>query len=98
MGVLISGLPPGPGFCFLDRGPEGLNPGGASWQSRIAVYRTKRVTDPEKQAEAPAPNLKVAEKGAAIKRNLDKVLDEIDNVLEANAEEFVKSYVQRGGE
>jgi ubiquitin-like protein Pup len=25
-------------------------------------------------------------------------LDEIDSVLEANAEEFVKSYVQKGGQ
>jgi ubiquitin-like protein Pup len=25
-------------------------------------------------------------------------LDEIDSVLEENAEEFVKSYVQKGGE
>jgi len=29
---------------------------------------------------------------------VDKLLDEIDDILEENAEEFVKSYVQRGGE
>lgn len=29
---------------------------------------------------------------------LDDLLDEIDEVLETNAEEFVKSYVQKGGE
>ncbi len=29
---------------------------------------------------------------------MDDVLDEIDAVLEENAEEFVKSYVQKGGE
>jgi prokaryotic ubiquitin-like protein Pup len=29
---------------------------------------------------------------------LDDLLDEIDDVLEENAEEFVKSYVQKGGE
>ena len=28
----------------------------------------------------------------------DDLLDEIDSVLEANAEEFVRSYVQKGGE
>lgn len=28
----------------------------------------------------------------------DDLLDEIDGVLEENAEEFVKSYVQKGGE
>ena len=28
----------------------------------------------------------------------DAALDEIDEVLEGNAEEFVRSYVQKGGE
>lgn len=30
--------------------------------------------------------------------DVDTILDEIDNVLEENAEEFVRSYVQKGGE
>jgi ubiquitin-like protein Pup len=29
---------------------------------------------------------------------VDKLLDEIDEVLEENAEEFVRSYVQKGGQ
>ncbi|MBP3087608.1 ubiquitin-like protein Pup [Corynebacterium sp. sy017] len=29
---------------------------------------------------------------------VDDLLDEIDGLLEANAEEFVRSYVQKGGE
>jgi len=29
---------------------------------------------------------------------LDDLLDEIDEVLESNAEDFVKSYVQKGGQ
>jgi ubiquitin-like protein Pup len=29
---------------------------------------------------------------------MDDLLDEIDDVLETNAEEFVKSYVQKGGQ
>ena len=29
---------------------------------------------------------------------LDALLDEIDGVLETNAEEFVRSYVQKGGQ
>ncbi len=29
---------------------------------------------------------------------MDDILDEIDSVMEENAEEFVKSYVQKGGE
>ncbi len=30
--------------------------------------------------------------------DVDDLLDEIDDVLEENAEEFVKNYVQKGGE
>jgi ubiquitin-like protein Pup len=30
--------------------------------------------------------------------DVDAILDEIDDVLEENAEEFVRSYVQKGGE
>jgi ubiquitin-like protein Pup len=33
-----------------------------------------------------------------LKAELDDLLDEIDGVLESNAEDFVKSYVQKGGE
>jgi prokaryotic ubiquitin-like protein Pup len=35
---------------------------------------------------------------ADLERELDDLLDEVDTVLEENAEEFVKSYVQKGGE
>ena len=30
--------------------------------------------------------------------NLDDILDQIDAVLEVNAEDFVKSFVQKGGQ
>jgi ubiquitin-like protein Pup len=46
----------------------------------------------------PAASGKVAERSAKIKKDIDDVIDEIDNILEDNAEEFVKSYLQRGGE
>ena len=38
------------------------------------------------------------ERGDRLKNELDELLDEIDEVLETNAEEFVKSYIQKGGE
>jgi len=44
--------------------------------------------------EAPA----AAPQGEKLKAELDDLLDEIDEVLETNAEDFVKSYVQKGGE
>ena len=36
--------------------------------------------------------------GDKLKADLDNLLDEIDGVLETNAEDFVKSYVQKGGQ
>ncbi len=36
--------------------------------------------------------------GDKLKAELDELLDEIDEVLEDNAEEFVRSYIQKGGE
>ena len=36
--------------------------------------------------------------GEKLKAELDDLLDEIDDVLETNAEDFVKSDVQKGGE
>jgi len=41
---------------------------------------------------------KLAKKGEELKEDMDALVDEIDAVLEENAEEFVKNYVQRGGE
>jgi len=44
--------------------------------------------------EVPA----TSDKGEKLKAELDDLLDEIDEVLEDNAEEFVRNYVQKGGE
>ena len=41
---------------------------------------------------------KLAKKGKELKEDMEALVDEIDEVLEENAEEFVKNYVQRGGE
>ena len=48
--------------------------------------------------EDAKPNPKVTETGKKLKEDMDKLVDEIDDVLEKNAEEFVKNYVQKGGE
>jgi ubiquitin-like protein Pup len=40
----------------------------------------------------------MTKKGEKLKEDMDALVDEIDDVLEENAEEFVKNYVQRGGE
>lgn len=60
---------------------------------REQIRRTSKERDDESVAEV-AP----AKQGEKLKADLDDLLDEIDEVLETNAEEFVKSYVQKGGE
>ena len=46
------------------------------------------------QELAPADSAHKAELDA----DVDSLLDEIDSVLESNAEEFVRSFVQKGGQ
>lgn len=60
---------------------------------REQIRRTSKERD-EESVEEIAP----AKQGEKLKADLDELLDEIDEVLETNAEEFVKSYVQKGGE
>ena len=40
----------------------------------------------------------VQERVGKLTDDVDALLDEIDDVLEENAEDFVRSYVQKGGE
>jgi ubiquitin-like protein Pup len=39
-----------------------------------------------------------AERKEVLDDDVDAILDEIDDVLETNAEDFVKSFIQKGGE
>ena len=65
----------------------------------MAEQQKKKVERPKDgDGDGGAANPEVSKKGKKIKEDLDKLLDEIDDILEENAEEFVKSYVQRGGE
>ncbi|MDQ3914107.1 MAG: ubiquitin-like protein Pup [Actinomycetota bacterium] len=49
-----------------------------------------------KQDEAPQATEETTSESRT--EDVDELLDEIDEVLEANAEEFVRSYVQKGGQ
>lgn len=57
--------------------------------------QSQRSTSPQKATEAI---VNVAAVAQIQTHDLDSLLDEIDGVLETNAEEFVRSYVQKGGE
>ncbi len=74
--------------------------GRSAWHRRLYICRPQiKKSAPAKQdeevvEEAPAKS----DQGEKIKAELDDLLDEIDDVLEVNAEEFVKAYVQKGGQ
>lgn len=58
-----------------------------------------RKPAPSRQDEAEVEDAPArSESGEKLKAELDDLLDEIDEVLETNAEDFVKSYIQKGGE
>jgi ubiquitin-like protein Pup len=65
----------------------------------MAEREQKRKTStPTREDEVVEETPATSEQGEKIKAELDDLLDEIDEVLEANAEDFVKAYVQKGGQ
>ena len=58
----------------------------------------KQVEKKDGGGAVPVEQADAATKGEKLKEEMDEILDEIDSVLEENAEEFIKSYVQKGGE
>jgi ubiquitin-like protein Pup len=58
---------------------------------------TSRRTEEVEEIEEVATS-DVQERHEALTDDVDDILDEIDSVLESNAEDFVRQYVQKGGE
>jgi ubiquitin-like protein Pup len=58
--------------------------------------RKRKAPPPSEEGGSGSPEAQV--KGKRLKEDMDRLLDEIDSVLEENAEEFIKNYVQKGGE
>ncbi len=59
------------------------------------IQKRRGRAEKVKAEETAAPEHVDAEK---LKADLDELLDEIEGVLEENAEDFVSAYVQAGGE
>jgi len=57
--------------------------------------KQRHVDKPQAEEAKTTAETKSAED---LKEEMDGILDEIDSVLEENAEEFVKDFVQKGGE
>ncbi|MGI8711185.1 MAG: ubiquitin-like protein Pup [Acidimicrobiales bacterium] len=64
----------------------------------MAEREQKRKPAPAREAETVEDAPATSETGEKLKADIDDLLDEIDDVLETNAEDFVRSYVQKGGE
>lgn len=59
-----------------------------------AERRTSKPSDTDEATVAPAETATASN----LDSDVDSILDEIDSVLEENAEDFVKSFVQKGGQ
>ncbi|HEV8054937.1 MAG TPA: ubiquitin-like protein Pup [Nocardioidaceae bacterium] len=61
-------------------------------------HKTPRKAAESEQATEVDASDDVAERKEKLADDVDAILDEIDEVLESNAEEFVRGFVQKGGE
>ena len=71
---------------------------GGGGQERASRRSEETDVDPDVTDPGAAPAGAAAERKAALDEDVDSMLDEIDEVLETNAEEFVRGFVQKGGE
>jgi ubiquitin-like protein Pup len=90
-------------FSYADRiGPRHAGRPGrrcAMREADMSQEQTKRQGggggDDEDGSDAAAAGQERREK---LGEDVDTILDEIDDVLEENAEDFVRAYVQKGGQ
>ena len=59
--------------------------------------KATRSREETEEVEASV-DAEVAERHKEVTEDIDSILDEIDEVLESNSEEFVRQYIQKGGE
>ncbi|MHB1739525.1 MAG: ubiquitin-like protein Pup [Actinomycetes bacterium] len=57
----------------------------------------RRDQDEAEVVDQPTPT-DIKERQEKLSEDVDAILDEIDDVLEENAEDFVRSFVQKGGQ
>jgi len=62
------------------------------------IQKTKTESTKQEVAEEESTPQKRDKKIQEDKAHADDLLDEIDSLLEQNAETFVKEYIQRGGQ
>jgi ubiquitin-like protein Pup len=60
--------------------------------------QTQKPSETKQADPKPAEAKDISKKGEEIKADMDDLVDAIDEVLEENAAQFVKAFVQRGGQ
>jgi ubiquitin-like protein Pup len=76
---------------------SGSREGGPMPTHDSSQSRPQRQTEDVEEVQATTES-DVAERHEKLTEDVDAILDEIDDVLETNAEDFVRAFVQKGGE
>jgi len=58
----------------------------------------RKTAQPKQLAQRESESGRLRETGEKLNEQVEALLNDIDDVLEENADEFVKGYIQRGGE
>jgi prokaryotic ubiquitin-like protein Pup len=58
----------------------------------------RRSTEADEVETEETASSDLKDRQEKLNEDVDSILDEIDEVLEENAEEFVRSYIQKGGQ
>ncbi|MDP9418445.1 MAG: ubiquitin-like protein Pup [Actinomycetota bacterium] len=59
---------------------------------------TRRSDEVDAEAAEASTSTESTERKEQLDEDIDAILDEIDEALESNAEEFVRGFVQKGGQ
>lgn len=63
----------------------------------MSIQKNKTTSKSESKTSTPKAK-DLSEKKEELTKEMDELMEEIDEVLEENAAEFIKAYVQRGGQ
>ena len=61
-------------------------------------HRQSKKGAQDESAVEQSSDGEVTDRKEQLDEDIDAILDEIDDVLESNAEDFVKSFIQKGGQ
>jgi ubiquitin-like protein Pup len=90
MSVLLGNVVLNPG--------RGRLPAQLAWEVEMAQEQVQRQGGGDGDEGDDAAAAAGQERREKLGEDVDAILDEIDDVLEENAEDFVRAYVQKGGQ